>query len=1349
MHTPPAGVPTSLIPAASSVHAERHIRDRLPAPNSTPASQQLVVAPNRTRQLSSGENPVIHRSFSRWKPPSSLAVDDFYESTSSHAVSPVGFPRVNATIQAHEMDIDRRVMVASSQTGDWELDARFLHELSTWNRNNPENTLTHVLKKVDSAIKSSESFIDLIPDSPFPAQTLVKSLAKILQLGAKITTAKQKLQEFAVEVVEWITDFQELAFLSGGFRDQVWENLSRSRQVVDEISRWAVARLADGRWSLSKLDVEKEIAEFQNLVDEARQIFRDRSLITVMSGISHSLDALEKIQSMYMAHEVKIAAHKAHLQLLRRTLDHHTISRPTYDQQEKPLCAHGTRIQILETIRAWIYDQTFSSRNFLWLTGEPGSGKSAIAATIAQEAKDARFLWAQFFINHNIEETTNPNKYFPTIARQMAEKSEIIEELVHDRIQELPSVVDQISWVQASNLFISPIFKASCIDPQKPVLIVIDGLDETDRSRIHETAEIFSNLFETLFHCPNAKILISSRAIDEIHDCFSAGLIQQHIDHIHLDTAASIGEVGVYLRGKLHDIASKYKFDPSKWPGDQYLDQLEEKASGLFIWATTVTKFLDARLRIRGKQGCYHLLDNLNFSGTADINMLYGHILEITYDGDSGADDWDLETFRRLMGAIVVIREALNLTHLSNLLDLRLDPHGEAVDVQNFVRNLRTVLVQGVEELNDATVTQVHQTFFDYITSRSAPEKFRVDIESANAEMTICCLRHLAAAYTDVQKAHFPSTPSDINGFSIPTQYALKFCATHVPGKLGIVLDSSIETLSQFTSLLSRSSNSAQEGPLRISLHGGPRETMTTALYNHALFWNDVASPPTTPIDMLLGKERRKLVFSPDGSCLATAKHPRGLDLWDLRTLKIIHEEEKLDAYSLSFSPEGHKLAVACTDGIHIRDAHTLDQIGFIPDSQCQAVAFAPDSIHVVSGGVTGAIKIWNTVTNGLSYYPHLVQSHRERVGCIAVSPDGAWILSASRDCTLRLWDFFTGRAIGKPLVGHTYDIWSIAISTNSTYFASGSWDQTIRLWDPKTQQQLGSSWRGHSSAVNHVTFSGDTQHLLSCAKDGVRVWSVPSGETMSQFPLPNLIDSFFFNVAFSPDGEHIIYPTSSDNFSMVNIVPHSFHTKKAIEVQFNALSVPTGNLVISGSSVGDLFLTQLNSAMIGQAVTGNTQRLDSIAISPDEGYFAGVSFVHGNVHLWNASDQLLIGTYTLTSFMHGPPSLSFTRDGKTLVVTMGKQQLLLTPTKDGKLIPAHAGLSLDKPLPPFHHNQSYSPPSQNFNSPSAPNRRLRNIKWFPSDLSDDVLWACIDKHIIRVGKDNNLIIVPVDLDIA
>jgi DNA replication protein DnaC len=125
-------------------------------------------------------------------------------------------------------------------------------------------------------------------------------------------------------------------------------------------------------------------------------------------------------QGAILNHLEEAKAAEERERFFQHTLSKVALSNTAYDDQGKPPCDEDTRVEILKDIKRWVDDVSDSSQNFFWLTGDPGCGKSAITASIAKYCKDAGTLWAQFFINRNKEDTTNPRRYFPSIARQMA-----------------------------------------------------------------------------------------------------------------------------------------------------------------------------------------------------------------------------------------------------------------------------------------------------------------------------------------------------------------------------------------------------------------------------------------------------------------------------------------------------------------------------------------------------------------------------------------------------------------------------------------------------------------------------------------------------------------------------------------------------------------------------------------------------------------------------------------------------------------------------------------------------------------------------------------------------------------
>ena len=71
----------------------------------------------------------------------------------------------------------------------------------------------------------------------------------------------------------------------------------------------------------------------------------------------------------------------------------------------------------------------------------------------------------------------------------------------------------------------------------------------------------------------------------------------------------------------------------------------------------------------------------------------------------------------------------------------------------------------------------------------------------------------------------------------------------------------------------------------------------------------------------------------------------------------------------------------------------------------------------------------------------------------VAFSPDGARVLTGSRDRTARLWEAATGVEI-RAFKGHVDWVWSIAFSPDGTRVLTAD-GKIARLWDALTSRRV------------------------------------------------------------------------------------------------------------------------------------------------------------------------------------------------------------------------------------------------------------------------------------------------------
>ncbi len=95
---------------------------------------------------------------------------------------------------------------------------------------------------------------------------------------------------------------------------------------------------------------------------------------------------------------------------------------------------------------------------------------------------------------------------------------------------------------------------------------------------------------------------------------------------------------------------------------------------------------------------------------------------------------------------------------------------------------------------------------------------------------------------------------------------------------------------------------------------------------------------------------------------------------------------------------------------------------------------------------------------------------HQREVWALAYTPDGATLLSAGDDHSIKVWDSWDGR-LRSTFDGHDSLVTSLAVNPGGTLLASASFDKTLRLWNLPGGRP-GPTLRGHTDRVRAVAFS-------------------------------------------------------------------------------------------------------------------------------------------------------------------------------------------------------------------------------------------------------------------------------------
>ncbi|KAF4617825.1 hypothetical protein D9613_006345 [Agrocybe pediades] len=278
---------------------------------------------------------------------------------------------------------------------------------------------------------------------------------------------------------------------------------------------------------------------------------------------------------------------------------------------DKPKCHPQTRVKIREIIMRWIVgedEDAKGGKQFMWLNGAAGCGKSAIAQSAVESCIERGLPLASFFFSRSDSTRNHAASLVATLAYQLycAFPGTQVQTEILSTIQNDPLIVKKTLQQQFTSLIIQPLktyfVKDQITQGRVPFVIVIDGLDEcSDRSA---QKAILTALADSVrlsdFRIP---IFIASRPERDIKLSFSS----KHLKSVHTRISLDLedrddtnSDIRLYLFDKFADIKDDFNDRTTgrklvyDWPGDEIVERLVGKSSGQFIYAATVIRYVES-----------------------------------------------------------------------------------------------------------------------------------------------------------------------------------------------------------------------------------------------------------------------------------------------------------------------------------------------------------------------------------------------------------------------------------------------------------------------------------------------------------------------------------------------------------------------------------------------------------------------------------------------------------------------------------------------------------------------------------------------------------------------------------
>lgn len=462
--------------------------------------------------------------------------------------------------------------------------------------------------------------------------------------------------------------------------------------------------------------------------------------------------------------------------------------------------------------------------------------------------------------------------------------------------------------------------------------------------------------------------------------------------------------------------------------------------------------------------------------------------------------------------------------------------------------------------------------------------------------------------------------------------------------------------------------------------------------------WNVDTGQQRAKLDGKIDKPIPHINFSPDGRTLATAGGAdQAIRLWDVETGGNVatltgHEE---GVWSAVFHPRDNALlASSGEDGtVRLWDAHThkLQQtIKFTQQGTIARVAVSPSGRYLATANGNGTVYVlrmddaWTpaplrrktaAAIRQVTQPPRTplpdgppgeilkLEGHTDIVGRSSISPDGRFVVSASSDRTIRLWDLSSGKEI-RQFLGHEKHVTDVKYSPDGTQILSSSMDHTTRLWDVATGGEIRKfRSAGAPKPVNGVAFSPDgTKALTGDDNNLMRLWDVSTGQEIRQFTghTKNVLQVVFApdgRTAFSAGGEGAVRHWDLETGQELRLFQGNTERIYGLAV------APDGRLVASAGWDKSIRVWNVATGVEAARFTAHTDKATVVAFLPDNRHLASGS-TDKTLRIWDVPGKREVHRFTATN--HVMNFFSLTPDSRFAISGGGYQPFNNRANRDG-----------------------------------------------------------------------------------
>lgn len=286
---------------------------------------------------------------------------------------------------------------------------------------------------------------------------------------------------------------------------------------------------------------------------------------------------------------------------------------------------------------------------------------------------------------------------------------------------------------------------------------------------------------------------------------------------------------------------------------------------------------------------------------------------------------------------------------------------------------------------------------------------------------------------------------------------------------------------------------------------------------------------------------------------------------------------------------------------------------------------------------------------------------HEDRVSAVVFSSDGRTMISGGLDGIVRIWDSWTGKET-RNFRAHLQGINAIALSGDGQTLGTGSFDKTVKLWDLATGDKLR-QLNGHGTQVLSLALNSDAKSLVSGTEFGsVRIWNDPFERPSVRFSNK---DDAVWSLALAPNSARFFAGYQSGSIRCISSDGQERNPIKTEGSPVWSITVNKSDTrLVAGMQDGSVILVDLDSG-VEKTLRRRGPAAMAVAIS-DDGDFVAAGTKDGRLRVWEAET----GHELLSVKAHSAAvwSIALSPDGHSVVsgAEDGTLKLWSVPKKEG-----------------------------------------------------------------------------------